>query len=204
LAPRSVLQSVAAMRTCGELVPGALEDLLDGFGLELRWIGEGRPIPGSHWGEPEAGLLGSAVFVRADTPVHSALHEASHSICMGAERRGRLDTDAGGDDLEECAVCYLQVLLADELRGVGSERLMEDMDAWGYSFRLGSTREWWRHDAAEARSWLIERGMVDAGGRLLRPVRAPGASRSLGPCAEARQPGVLREGPPSPAGRGSR
>ena len=66
------------------------------------------------------------------------LHEACHYICMAPERRAGFDRDAGGDDLEESAVCYLQVLLADELPGVGRERLCADMDAWGYSFRLGN------------------------------------------------------------------
>ncbi len=58
---------------------------------------------------------------------------------------------------EESAVCYLQVLLADELPGVGRARLMDDMDAWGYSFRLGSTRAWFETDAEETRQWLVAR-----------------------------------------------
>lgn len=162
---------VVAMLTCGRLAPGSLDDLLGGFGLEVRWIADGEPIPGSYWGDGEAGLIGARVLVRSDTPVHSALHEACHSICMGEERRAALDTDAGGDDLEECAACYLQILLAGELPGVGDERLMDDMDAWGYSFRLGSTRRWWLHDAADARAWLLERGLIDTSGRILRPSR---------------------------------
>ena len=36
----------------------------------------------------------------------------------------------------EAAVCYLQVVLADELAGVGCERLCADMDTWGYSLSL--------------------------------------------------------------------
>ena len=54
-------------------------------------------------------------------------------------------------------MCYLQVLLAGELADVGRERLMGDMDAWGYSFRLGSTRAWFEGDAADARHWLLRR-----------------------------------------------
>jgi hypothetical protein len=76
-----------------------------------------------------------------------------------------LDKDAGGDDLEESAVCYLQVLLGDELPGVGRKRLLEDMDAWGYSFRLGNTRAWFEGDAADARAWLREQGLIDGSGR---------------------------------------
>jgi hypothetical protein len=45
-------------------------------------------------------------------------------------------------------------VLADQLPGVGRDRLMADMDAWGYSFRLGSTRAWFEHDAGDAREFL--------------------------------------------------
>ena len=72
--------------------------------------------------------------------------------------------DAGGDDLEEAAVCYLQILLADEIEGVGRDRLMQDMDDWGYSFRLGSTRSWFTEDAEDAASWLAAHGIVDSAG----------------------------------------
>jgi len=61
-------------------------------------------------------------------------------------------------------VCYLQILLAERLPGVGRERLMMDMDAWGYSFRLGSTRAWFERDAEEAREWLLEEGIIDGEG----------------------------------------
>ena len=98
--------------------------------------------------------------MRPDTPLHSALHEACHWLCMDAGRRRGLHTDAGGDDIEECAVCYLQILLADRLPGVGRARLMQDMDAWGYSFRLGSAAAWFESDADDARAWLQERGLL--------------------------------------------
>ena len=100
--------------------------------------------------------------MRADTPVHSALHEACHWLCMDASRRAGLHTDAGGDDLEECAVCYLQIVLADRLPDVGGRRLMRDMDVWGYSFRLGSAQAWFEQDAADARAWLVEHGLLSA------------------------------------------
>lgn len=118
-------------------------------------------ITGSFWGDSEAGIVGSLVFVRADTPVHSLLHEACHTICMDESRRAGLDRDAGGDDLEEAAVCYLQILLADEIAGVGRDRLMQDMDAWGYSFRLGSTAAWFASDAEDAVAWLQRHGLLD-------------------------------------------
>lgn len=140
--------------------------LLTRYGLDLALTAPEEDIPGSYWGGVEAGLRADRLFVRLDTPVHSVLHEAAHYICMSPERRAGLDCDAGGDDLEECAVCYLQILLADEVRGVGRERLCADMDAWGYSFRLGSARTWFERDAQDARAWLEAMGIIGADGRL--------------------------------------
>jgi hypothetical protein len=149
----------------------AIAHLLSRYGLQLTLVAPGELIPGSYWGDSEAGLRGECLYARLDTPVHSVLHEASHFVCMSPERRTGLDRDAGGDDLEECAVCYLQVLLADELPGIGRERLFADMDTWGYSFRLGSTRAWFEVDAADARDWLRQQGVIDVGGDLTGAVR---------------------------------
>ncbi|HYM42769.1 MAG TPA: hypothetical protein VET46_08395 [Steroidobacteraceae bacterium] len=146
--------------------------LLNRFGLELVLVSHGEEIPGSYWGDSEAGLRGERLFARIDTPVHSIFHEAAHYICMSPERRAGLDTDAGGDDLEECAVCYLQVLLAGELPAVGRARMFADMDSWGYSFRLGSTRAWFEGDAGDARAWLEGHGVIDAGARVTAGLRA--------------------------------
>jgi hypothetical protein len=142
-----------------------LQALLARLGLRLEYVPPGSPIPGSHWGEPEAGLVADCVFARSDTPVHSVLHEACHALCMDGTRRAALERDAGGDIDEENAVCCLQVVLAAELAGVGPERLMRDMDAWGYTFRLGSARAWYEHEASEARSWLMRHGLLDRSGR---------------------------------------
>ncbi len=150
----------------------ALALLLRRFGVELMLVSPGEAIPGSYWGESEAGLRGDRLYARLDTPVHSVLHEASHFICMTPERRARLDRDAGGDDDEESAVCYLQILLADELAGVGIERLARDMDEWGYSFRLGGTRAWFETDAEDAREWLRRRGLISPAGAS-DPPRSP-------------------------------
>lgn len=133
--------------------------LLGEFGIELQICGE-APLPGSYWGEDEAGLIGHRLYVRSSTPIHSLLHEACHFICMDDRRRRSLHTDAGGDDLEECAVCYLQILLADRIPGVGRERMMADMDRWGYTFRLGSARRWFTEDADDARTWLTLAGLL--------------------------------------------
>ncbi len=156
------VHSQPAVLTCGTVATLALHGLFARYQLRLTWVGAGATIPGSYWGEPEAGLVGRRLLVRPDTPVHSALHEACHFVCMDASRRDRLHTDAGGDTDEENGVCYLQIVLADQLPGVGRERIMRDMDAWGYSFRLGSTARWFRYDAADARAWLRARDLIDA------------------------------------------
>jgi hypothetical protein len=131
------------------------------YGLDLHLLAEAETLPGSYWGESEAGLRGASLFVRADTPLHSLLHELSHYVCMTAERRAALDRDAGGDDAEECGVCYLQILLADEIEPLGRERMLADMDAWGYSFRLGSALAWFEKDAADACAWLRREAVID-------------------------------------------
>lgn len=145
--------------------------LLAGYGLDLRLVTSAEPIPGSYWGESEAGLQGNDLFARFDTPLHSVLHEAAHFICMSPERRVVLDRDAGGDDAEEGAVCYLQILMADALTGVAREQIYADMDRWGYSFRLGAAEAWFEQDAADARSWLLERGLIDERARLTGALR---------------------------------
>jgi hypothetical protein len=128
--------------------------LLARHGLTLVRINDRMPIPGSYWGEPEAGIIASKVYARRDTPVHSLLHEACHLLVIDPERRASIHTDAGDSLAEEDAVCYLQIVLADALPGFGRNRACTDMDAWGYSFRLGSARSWFERDAEDARGWL--------------------------------------------------
>ena len=142
--------------------------LLARYGLALVRVADGEPIPGSYWGECEAGLIGETVHARADTPVHSLLHEAAHLIVLDPERRAGVHTDATDSIEEEDAVCVLQSLLGDALPGVGGARVLADMDAWGYTFRLGSAAAYVSQDAGDAWSWLAARGLVD-GERRLRP-----------------------------------
>lgn len=135
------------------------------YGLSLLVGASGADIPGSYWGAPEAGLIGTELYARADTPLHSLLHESAHYVCMSRSRRSRLHTEAGGDDAEECAVCYLQVLLAEYVRGFGRARCLADMDIWGYSFREGSALAWLEGDGQDARAWLHEHGLIDTQSR---------------------------------------
>jgi len=136
--------------------------LLGRYGLVLELAGPGQSIRGSFWGDEEAGLVGNVLVVRDDTPLHSILHEACHYVCMDRTRRESLDTNAGGDYDEENGVCYLQILLADEIDGFDRDTMLHDMDAWGYTFRLGSARAWFERDAEDAREWLVSAGLITA------------------------------------------
>lgn len=134
--------------------------LLGCFSLELRVIEDGESIPGSYWGECEAGIIGSTVFVRQDTPIHSLLHETCHLIVLPIEKRPSIHTDATDSIAEEDATCYLQLLLADYIQGFGFERACQDMDTWGYTFRLGSARAWFEQDAEDANAFLCQLGLL--------------------------------------------
>lgn len=149
-------ESVLRVGQFGFAGPAALLAL---FGLDLQHVTTGEPIPGSYWGDEEAGIIGTTVYARDDTPVHSLLHEAAHLIVLPAEKRAAVHTDATDSIEEEDATCYLQIVLSDRLPGVGRDRLMADMDAWGYSFRLGSTRAWFEQDAGDARAFLQARAL---------------------------------------------
>ncbi len=148
------------MLTVADVQRSALESLLHRFELRLIIEKDGAAISGSFWGDSEAGIVGRTVYARRDTPLHSLLHETCHVICMTGARRNSVDRDAGGDDLEESAVCYLQLVLADHIDVAGRDHLMRDMDAWGYSFRLGNTRAWFEKDADDAIEFLINQGLL--------------------------------------------
>ncbi|HET9835129.1 MAG TPA: hypothetical protein VFP88_02105 [Rhodanobacteraceae bacterium] len=134
--------------------------LLAQHGLRLIPVEGGAAIPSSYWGESEAGVIGSSVYARADTPLHSLLHEACHLLVLDPQRREAVHTDASDSQIEEDATCYLQIVLADALPGFGRERALADMDAWGYTFRLGSARAWFECDAEDARAFLVGRDLL--------------------------------------------
>jgi hypothetical protein len=148
------------MLTLADIAIPDVVALLARHDLQFQLVPTGETIPGSYWGECEAGLIGSTVYARLDTPVHSLLHEAAHLIVLPPERRAQVHTDATDSVEEEDAVCVLQALLGDELPGVGRDRILADMDEWGYTFRLGSARAYFEHDAEAAWQWLIARGLV--------------------------------------------
>ncbi len=157
-----------------------LGEIFSPTGLKIQQVSQDAPIPGSYWGAPEAGLIKQQLFVRSDTPVHSALHEASHYLCLTPSRRNTLHTDAGGTDDEESAVCYLQICLTDLLPEIDRNQLMADMDSWGYSFRLGTTRDWFTGDSEDARQLLIQWGLIDHRQRFQFCVRSSGVEHTDG------------------------
>ena len=150
----------------------AIRQTLGRYGITPVVLSDGETIPGSYWGESEAGLIGHRLYLRNDTPLHSVLHEASHFVCMTGVRREQLDRDAGGDYDEENAVCYLQIVLADQFTAVERTQMCRDMDEWGYTFRLGSAQAWFEGDAEDARRWLVEQGIVGGDGAVTWRKRA--------------------------------
>ena len=150
---------------CRDIRLDDLTSLLAQYGLDIQVIPDSDEIPGSWFGDSEAGLIGNQLYIRMDTPVHSALHESCHYICMDATRRNHLHTNAGGGYDEENGVCYLQILLADYISGFGRDRAFTDMDSWGYSFRLGSSRAWFEQDAEDAQAWLLQHDLIDNNNR---------------------------------------
>jgi hypothetical protein len=150
---------------------GEIETLLNRYGLTLTLVPANTDIPGSYWQAEEAGIIGLQVYARLDTPLHSILHEACHTICMNQRRRAYLHTDAGGETNEEDAVCYLQIILAEQLAHMGKARMFQDMDTWGYSFRLGSAQVWFEQDAEDAQQWLYEHHLLTANAEPIYQLR---------------------------------
>ena len=138
-----------------------IHNLLSRYGLTINCVEVDREIPYSFWGSPEAGRLTDQLFVREDTPIHSVLHESCHYVCMPASQRSMLSHDAKGTVMEENATCYLQILLADHIFNYSQNRLLQDMDDWGYSFRLGSARAWFTQDAKDVEEWLISHEILN-------------------------------------------
>lgn len=165
------MNAADCVRVCDAGNRRGLSDLLVRYGIVLEAVADQAPIPGSYWGAPEAGVIGDRLYVRGDTPLHSALHEGCHVICMDAARRAALHTDAGGAYAEEDAVCYLQIVLAGQL-GIEPAAICADMDAWGYTFRLGSAFAWFKRDADDARAWLIRHDLLLSTGEPTFRLRA--------------------------------
>jgi len=156
---------------CGEIKLTELTSLLGKFSIQLHLIEDADKIPGSWFGAPEAGIINNNLYVRNDTPVHSALHESCHYICMSPNRRENLHTNAGGGYDEENAVCYLSILLSEHVNSFGQARMYTDMDEWGYTFRLGSSKTWFDEDAEDAFDWLVKHKIIDKRKKILWNIR---------------------------------
>ena len=146
---------------CADIDLNNLRELLKKYNLDITLVNNNTNIPGSWFGDSEAGLIGNALYIRMDTPVHSALHESCHYICMDETRRKQLETNAGGDYDEENGVCYLQILLSEYIPEMGMKRMFNDMDEWGYTFRLGSSKTWFYEDAEDAEAWLLKYNLIN-------------------------------------------
>ena len=132
----------------------SISNVIGRFGLELSLVESDCDIPYSYWGAPEAGRIINTIYARQDTPMHSLLHETCHFVCMSKSHHSNDSIDAGGGTEEENATCYLQLLLSDFVNGFSRAQHMQDMDDWGYSFRLGSAKAWFMQDAEDTKKWL--------------------------------------------------
>ncbi|MBL7003210.1 MAG: hypothetical protein ISR69_04210 [Gammaproteobacteria bacterium] len=148
-----------------------IKALLSKFNLNLVISADNQAIPGSWFGDSEAGLIENNIYVRKDTPIHSLLHESCHYICMDSDRRKNLHTNAAGDYDEENGVCYLQIILADDIPQMHQKRMMQDMDEWGYTFRLGSAQKWFEDDAQDTKQWLLSHKIIDKNNNCLYQLR---------------------------------
>ncbi len=146
--------TAADVLTIGDIDLADVVSLLARYALHFELVDDDEPIPATFWGEREAGVIGSTVYARRDTPLHSLLHETCHLIVIPPGLRAGIHTDASDSQFEEDAACYLQLVLADALPGFGIERAFADMDAWGYTFRLGSAKAWFTDDADDAAAFL--------------------------------------------------
>jgi hypothetical protein len=53
-----------------------------------------------------------------------------------------------------------------------SQQMCSDMDAWGYTFRLGSASAWFERDADDARRWLVAHRIIDDSGCITGTCRS--------------------------------
>ena len=160
-----VVTDTSSVTRVAEIIFSEATGLLNRYQLNLIMIDSNQAIPGSFWGDEEAGLIGNQLYIRPDTPLHSLLHEACHYICMDSQRRSKLHTNAGGTSDEENAVCYLQILLSDHFTQFSRAKMMQDMNSWGYNFILGSSEAWFTEDAENARQWLLKHQLINEAGQ---------------------------------------
>ena len=78
--------STHAVLPLADLGLAPLRALFGAHGLQIHCVEAHAPIPGSYWGEPEAGLIGDVLHVRDDTPVHSGFSHTSRLASHGCVR----------------------------------------------------------------------------------------------------------------------
>jgi hypothetical protein len=149
------------MHSLKNIQTAVLRPFFDRYQLNLKVVDIRDDIPYSFWGAPEAGRYQSTLYAREDTPIHSLLHEACHFICMPPKQRSIDSHDAGGSALIENACCFLQLVLSDHIPNFNKAIHMDDMNTWGYNFRLGSAARWFYADSDDASQWLISHKIID-------------------------------------------
>ena len=56
---------------------------------------------------------------------------------------------------------FLQIFLSDCICCYSRSQIIQDMDNWGYNFRLGSTNEWLQQEAKDTMQWLQNYNIID-------------------------------------------
>ena len=74
----------ASVLTVGQIGFDDAATLLAGFGLRLHRVAAGKKIPGSYWGEPEAGIIAANVYI-AHREAVLARRAATHAPVEGAK-----------------------------------------------------------------------------------------------------------------------
>ena len=77
-----------AVTLCSPDLFTSLSELFGQYRLRVNRVASGDDIPGSYWGDSEAGLVGDTLFARDDTPVHSVLHEGCHFVDLVSQMLG--------------------------------------------------------------------------------------------------------------------
>ena len=133
--------------------------LLARYGLAARARRRRRADPRQLLGRTRSRPDRPRVHARDDTPVHSLLHEAAHLIVLPPERARRAYRrhrfGRGRRRRLRAAVAARRRPARRRPRA-----LMADMDAWGYTFRLGSARAYFERDAEDAGPGCSARGLV--------------------------------------------
>ncbi len=136
------------------------------YGARLERVPAGAAIPGSYWGDTEAGLdrqhrVRARRHARAFVPARAlSLHlHGRRAPCRARDRRRRHATTRSAASAT-CRCCSPSGSTASAQRAACA--------TWtrgATRFREGSARAWFDGDGAHARAWLLDHGLVDSAGQ---------------------------------------